>query len=228
MKQTTIPQLVTAFARWPGAALRRCYGALSPALLCAALVSAISWNVRAQSELPSGFGGITVGMPWEEVASAYQSKLLDSSSSALDRFSLECGYRTALVKVENGELLVIANDGVVTNITYITPIQPGSDLMAAADLVMNNYGQPDVASMRDLAGRVTLDRARVNYVTLVYGRKRRVEFKLSGRELWHYEVSIRFEHYRWHENKGLRCAREKERLASDTEVKTKTPASSSN
>jgi hypothetical protein len=121
---------------------------------------------------------------------------------------------TAIIAVEQGKLLLTANDNIVTEVTFITDIKPGSDLTAAADLVIKNYGQPDRASMRDVAGQVTLDRAAVNYVNLVYGRKRRVEFSLSGRELWKYQVSVQFEHYRWHQNKTLRCAREKEQQNS--------------
>lgn len=165
----------------------------------------------AQNPLPSGFGGVSVGMKWDEVASQFDLQSLDGTGSSLDEFAAQCGYRTALLPVDNGKLLLTANDHIVTEVAYITTIKPGSDLVAAADLVMQSYGQPGQASMRDLSGQVTIDPLKVNFVNLSYGSKRTVEFSLSGRDLWQYQVSVRYEHYRWHQNKTLRCARDLER-----------------
>ena len=79
---------------------------------------------------------------------------------------------------------------------------------------MKSYGQPAQASMRDFSGQVTIDPAKVNFVNLSYGDKRLVEFSLSGEDLWQYQVSVRYEHYRWHQNKTLRCARDLERQSA--------------
>ena len=170
----------------------------------------------AQNPLPSGFGGVSVGMKWDEVASQFELQSLDGAGSSLDEFAAQCGYRTALLPVDQGKLLLTANDHIVTEVAYITTIKAGSDLVAAADLVMQSYGQPAQASMRDLSGQVTIDPGKVNFVNLSYGSKRKVEFSLSGRDLWQYQVSVTYEHYRWHQNKTLRCARDLEREKSQS------------
>ena len=172
------------------------------------------WSAHAQSELPSGFGGISVGADWGDIESDFEFRRLDSSSTPLDRFAAQCGFRSLALDAQKGELLVTVNDFVVTDVAYITPIQPESDLVAVADLVMKNYGQPDRASMRNLLGQVTIDRDEVNFVTLEYRAKKAVEFTLTGREQWEYRIRVRYEHHRWHENRTMRCARELEKEAS--------------
>ena len=180
---------------------------------CLLIASMGAGSAHAQSDLPSGFGGISVGAAWTDIENAYEFRRLDSSSTPLDRFAAECGFRSLALDAQEGELLVTVNDFVVTDIGYITPIQPDSDLVAVADLVMRNYGQPDRASMRNLLGQVTIDRDQVNFVTLEYRQKKAVEFTLTGRDQWEYRIRVRYEHHRWHENRTMRCAREREKEA---------------
>ena len=185
-----------------------------PAALCLLIYTSLLPSPSpAQNRLPSGFGGVTVGMPWEQIAHQHPLHTLNTSGAAFDQYALACGYRTAVIKLAQAKLLLTANDNVVTEVTYITEIEAGTDLVAAADQIIGDYGQPSRVSMRDLSGRATLDRRDVNYVNLVYGGKRQVEFNLTGRELWKYQVGVRSEHYHWHQNKTLRCAREKEKRA---------------
>lgn len=182
-----------------------------------AAAALLLWHVVAPAqpnELPAGFAGIKVGDPFEEVAGQYPLQNLNGLATPWDTYVHECGFRTASLDAENGELLVTFNDFVVTELSYITPIKPDTDLLAVADLVMQNYGQPDRASMRSLFGKVTIDKDEVNFITLSYRAPRRVEFTISGRELWQYRITVRFEQDRWHENNTLRCAREKEKAAA--------------
>lgn len=166
------------------------------------------------TELPAGFAGIKVGDPLDDVAAQYELKNLDGLATPWDTYVHECGFRNASLAAENGELLITFNDFVVTELSYITPIKPDTDLLAVADLVMQNYGQPDRASMRSIFGKVTIDKDEVNFITLSYRSPRRVEFTISGRKLWQYRITVRFEQDRWHENNTLRCAREKEKAAA--------------
>jgi len=163
----------------------------------------------AGAELPAGFGGIRVGDAWLDLKDQFRFRNLVALTTPWDHQVNECGYRSVLLATENGELLVTVNDFVVTDVSYVTPIKPGSDLLQVADVVMENYGQPDRASMRDAVGKVTIDRDRVNYITLSYSDPRPVRFMLSGAELWRYQITVDFPHRSWHENKTARCAREK-------------------
>lgn len=169
--------------------------------------------VTAQSELPTGFGGIDIGSPWSSVEEQHDFELLDGRSAPFDEYAHECGYRTALLVTDKGELLVTANDFVVTELSYIAAIQPDSDLLAVADLVMQNYGQPDRASMRNPFGRVTIDREQVSFISLEYSQPRPVEFTVSGQGIWQYRIRVVHEQLRWHQNKMLRCARGMEKSA---------------
>jgi hypothetical protein len=166
------------------------------------------------TELPSGFGGVTVGDTFEQVSARFNLENLDGLATPWDAYLRECGYRTTRVDAEKGELLVTFNDFVVTRLSYITPIKPGTDLLAVADLVMQTYGQPDRASMRSIFGKVTIDKDEVNFITLSYRSPRNVDFTISGRELWEYRITVNFERERWHENNTMRCAREKEKEAA--------------
>jgi len=169
-----------------------------------------SWTLASTgAELPAGFGGIRVGDAWLDLRDQFKFRNMVALTTPWDRQVNECGYRSVLLATENGELLVTVNDFVVTDVSYVTPIKPGSDLLQVADVVMENYGQPDRASMRDAVGKVTIDRDRVNYITLSYSDPRPVRFMLSGAELWRYQITVDFPHRRWHENKTARCAREK-------------------
>lgn len=168
------------------------------------------------NELPGGFGGITVGDHFDEVSARFSLQPMDGLATSWDTYLYECGYRTARLQAEKGELLITFNDFVVTRLSYITPIKPDTDLLAVADLVMQNYGQPDRASMRSIFGKVTIDKDEVNYITLSYRSPRAVEFTISGRDIWEYRITVDFERDRWHENNTTRCAREKEKEAAKT------------
>ncbi|MCA8967296.1 MAG: hypothetical protein KDC48_20615 [Planctomycetes bacterium] len=181
--------------------------------LCLLLGMVLATSVAAE-DLPTGFGGITIGMPWGEVEARFPFEPRDQPVTAWDGFVRECGYRSVRIPAENGELLVEADDFTVTSVSYVSPIQPGSDLLAVADLVLRSYGQPDRATQRDALGQVTLDRAAVQYVTLEYGDPQPVVFTVAGGALWQYQVQVRSGQERWHMNRMLRCARDRERAAT--------------
>ena len=44
--------------------------------------------------------------------------------------------------------------------------------------------------MTDLFGQVTIDKVRVNFITLEYDRNDKVAFYISGRELWQYQIRV--------------------------------------
>ena len=164
--------------------------------------------------LPNGFGGITVGMPWTDIEGRFSYESRDTPATAWDNHVRACGYRSVRIPADSGELLVEAVDFTVTSVSFVSPIKPGSDLLAVADLVLRNYGQPRRATQRSAVGRVTLDPAAVQYITLEYGDPQPVVFSVSGAELWNYQVQVRFEHERWHLNRMLRCARDRERTTA--------------
>ncbi|MDX1514222.1 MAG: hypothetical protein R3174_10820 [Gammaproteobacteria bacterium] len=186
--------------------------------LCLLLVPALS--AAQPNELPEGFGGIAVGDRYEDVAAKYELQNLDGLATSWDTFLQDCGYRNVRLDAEKGELLLTFNDFVVTRLSYITPIKPDTDLLAVADLVMQSYGQPDIASMRSIFGKVTIDKDEVNFITLTYRTPRRVEFTISGRELWEYRITVYSDKHRWHENATTRCARDKEKAAASTAATT--------
>ncbi len=177
------------------------------------LLLAVLAGGAAGAELPRGFAGIEVGARWEEVAERFAARELEQPASPWDRKVSECGYRYLEVEAERGRILVTINGEVVTAVSYLTPIEPGSDILAAADLVMRTYGQPERATLRDINGQVTLDRARARFVTVEYRRPRPVEFTVSGAPLWEYRIQVEEPQHRWYENKTLRCARAREREA---------------
>ena len=76
--------------------------------------------------------------------------------------------------------------------------------------------------MRDLFGQVTIDKDRVNFITLEYDRRDQIVFYISGRELWQYQIRVQLERYRWHENKTLRCARAKDAAAEQNQENLET------
>lgn len=163
----------------------------------------------AQSLLPTGFGTVNIGAPWDEVSAGFDYKDLSDASTLLERLNQECGYKTALVDSDDGDLLITVNDFVVTDLSYATPLEPNSDLMAVADLVMQTYGQPKSATMRDAIGKATLDRARVSHIELRYDAKNPVTFYISGPAVWQYQINVQYAQKRWHQNKNTRCARQR-------------------
>ena len=187
-----------------------------PARWCA-LVAAVLFSgpgLAQQSELPTGFGGINLGDSWQDVADSFELQDLDGLATPWDTYVQDCGYRNALLKAENGEVIITFEDFVVVQLGYVTPIKPETNLLTVADLVMQNYGQPDRASMRNIFGKVTIDKDQVNFITLTYGSPRTVEFNISGRGLWEYRIAVHYARKRWHENNTLRCARDREKEAA--------------
>ncbi len=167
----------------------------------------------ANAQLPIGFGPIAVGQPWIEIEGKFPYQDMSDASTLPERFSQECGYKQVSMTTDKGYLLVTTNDFVVTELSLITPINPGSDLMAVADLVMQTYGQPKSAAMRTALGQATIDRQRVNYIELKYDSEHPVTFYVSGANLWEYQTKVSFVRGRWHQNKTYRCARELEKTA---------------
>ena len=188
------------------------------ALVAGVFLSAFAVSTADAAELPAGFGGINVGDSWLDVQGRRDYESLADLSSPWGRHVQECGYYSVRLPADKGQLLITVHDFVVTDLSYVTPINEGSDLLAVADLVMNTYGQPDSAAMRNAVGTVSIDKDDVNYITLDYSKGARpVQFNISGRALWRYQIKVRYEHYRWHENRTYRCAREKEKLRSQQE-----------
>ena len=167
----------------------------------------------ANAQLPTGFGPIAVGQAWIEIEGKFQYRDMSDASTLPERFSQECGYKQVSVTTDKGYLLVTINDFVVTELSLITSINPGSDLMAVADLVMQTYGQPKSAAMRTALGQATIDRQRVNYIVLEYDSEHPVTFYVSGANLWEYQTKVSFARGRWHQNKTYRCARALEKNA---------------
>ena len=167
----------------------------------------------SQSELPAGFGGINIGDNWNDVQDLHNYRVLDEVTNSWDEHILACGYQTLLIEADKGDLLITVQNSVITSLSYTTPIKPDSNLLQVADLVMQTYGQPDRASMRNLFGRVTISKEDVNFVLLEYVRPQRVEFTISGRGLWQYRTKIRHKQFRWHENQSRSCARERQKEA---------------
>ena len=184
----------------------------------------------ATTPLPTGFAGIDVGRTWIEVQGRHPFEDLATPTTEWGKFVADCGYRSLLATVEKGQLMVTVNDFVITDISYTTAIEAESDLFAVADLVIQSYGQPSAAVMRDLFGQVTIDKERVNFITLEYECRDQIVFYISGRELWQYQIRVQLERYRWYENKTLRCAREKDiaRSAAENTAATATPTDEEN
>ena len=167
----------------------------------------------ARNPLPTGFGPLALGTPWSDVEAATSYTELTRATSDWERFVYECGYRSAALSVDNGRLLVTAQDATVTALSYVTPIEPDSNVMKVAELVMKSYGQPKRATLRDELGTITIDQQRVAYVLLEYTGPVQASFAVSGDPLWEYRISIRHRDARRLENRTLRCAREREKAA---------------
>ncbi len=168
-------------------------------------------QVRAQTALPQGFGGINIGAPWLDVRDQQPGEEVSQITTRMDGFAQTCGYTVVRIDAGVGELLVTVHDFVITSLSFVSPLRQDSGVMEVADTVLKTYGQPASASMRDVLGQVTIDRDRVNFVTLSYHSPNPVEFTVSGRELWQYRISVDFQHSRWHQNKTYRCARQMEK-----------------
>ena len=175
----------------------------------------LAFPVFGQSALPTGFGGINLGDNWTEIQSQHNYQTLDEMTDSWDDHIRACGYETVLIETEKGELLVTVQNFVVISLSFSTAIQPGSDLLQVADLVMQTYGQPDRAAMRNLFGRIKIGKEDVNFVLLEYHQPQRVEFTISGRGLWRYQIQLRHQQFRWHQSESRNCARALDKKARE-------------
>lgn len=176
-------------------------------LLATLALVGTTFAARASDVLPTGFGAINVGAAWADVEGLYPYTDLSDASTLLERLNQECGYKTVLMQTPDGELMVTINDFIVTDLSFATPLQEGSNLMDVADVVMQTYGQPKAATMRDAFGKATLNNRRVNHVELRYEAKNPVTFFVSGAAVWRYQINVHYAQRRWHQNKNFRCAR---------------------
>ena len=189
-----------------------------PALL--ALLAAPALH-GAGSELPTGFGPLSLGAPWSDVEAVGGVTELTRPTSDWERLVHACGYRSAMLDVDRGRLLVTAQDSRITKLSYVTSIQEGSNVMDVAKLVMRSYGQPRQATLRDEFGTITLDPTQASYVVLEYDAAVKARFSISAAPLWEYRISVEDGAARRLENLTLRCAREREK-ALDAAEKART------
>jgi len=165
-----------------------------------------------QSTLPSGFSSLTLGMSWDDVQSSNELVELTRFTSEWERLVYECGYRRAQLTIDEGRLLVTAENFTITHLSFVTAIDKGSNLNQVAQLIIDSYGQPRQATMRDRLGAITFDQRAANYVTLKFSGESDVEFVVSGNPLWEYRISIEDGNARRAQNRTIRCARTKEKL----------------
>lgn len=180
-----------------------------------ALASALAAAGALQAaELPTGFGDFRLGMPWSEVERVGGHTELTRATSDWERFVYQCGYRSARLVLEQGRMLVTAQHATVTELSYVTPLTADSEVMAVAQRVMDSYGPPQRATLRDALGAITIDQSTVRYVVLEYSGAVQARFSVSGDPLWEYRISIEDASSRRLENRTLRCARDLEKAAA--------------
>lgn len=165
------------------------------------------------AELPTGFASFSLGMPWSDVERVGGYTELTRPTSDWEKHVYQCGYRSAQLTLEQGRVLITAQDSVLTELSYVTALQADSDVMKVAQLVMDNYGQPQHATLRDALGAITIDQASARYVVLEYAGPVEARFVVSGEPMWEYRISIEDPNARRLENRTLRCARELEKAA---------------
>jgi hypothetical protein len=174
--------------------------------------------VTAQkAQLPGGFGPLSLGMPWDEARNAGDFTELTRPATAWEQHVFDCGYRSARFEMADASVLVTAQDHVVTALSYATTIERGSNLMKVAGLVIENYGQPRQATLRDELGAVTIERSRANHALLEYLGTVDATCAVSGDPLWEYRITINGRNMRRLENRTIRCARAREKQAAGTE-----------
>ena len=191
------------------------------ALLCAiaALSMVCAKSSHAQTALPAGFGSFALGMHWDDVQSNAEFVELTRINSEWERLVYDCGYRHAQISTDKGRLLVTLEDFTVTELSYVTAIQKGSNLMQVAQLIINNYGQPQQATMRDALGAVTIDQSIANYITLEFGGDKQARFEVSGAPMWEYRISIEGSDLRGTQNRTIRCARKQQKRLKNKSAK---------
>ena len=166
---------------------------------------------HANTTLPTGFGAVTLGMSWNDAQSANKFVELTRINSDWERHVYDCGYRHAQLTRDDSRLLVTAEDFMVMQLSYVTSIKKDSNLMQVAKQIIDNYGEPNQATMRDELGAITIEQATANYVTLVFDGATHAKFMVSGTPLWEYRISIEDANLRGAQNRTVRCARAREK-----------------
>jgi hypothetical protein len=178
--------------------------------VAATLVAAATTAVAAATPLPTGFGPVSLGTPWNEVVATAGVSELTRATSSWEQLVRACGYHSAELRLEGGRLLITAQASQVTGLSYATPIAPGSDLAQVAAGVMRRYGPPLQTTLRDAFGAIIVDESRARHVVLEYGGQLKARFAVSGAPLWEYRVSVEDHDARRLENRTLRCARRRQ------------------
>ncbi len=164
-----------------------------------------------QLPLPRGFGSLNLRMHWDDLQSNRDVIELTRLTSDWERLVYECGYRRAQTSNADARVLITAEDFIVTRLSYVTNIEPGSDLTSVAQTVIDTYGQPQQTSMRDVLGVTTIDSSQATYVTMEFTNEAPTRFVISGDPLWEFRISIDDADMRRAQNRTLRCARAKEK-----------------
>ncbi len=157
--------------------------------------------------LPVGFAGINLRDTWDSVENGRSLTDLNTIRSDWERYVSDCGYRSVLLETPDNRVLITGNNFQVTAMSFSARIKTDSNLMAVANQIIKQYGQPKQATLRDVLGTVTIDASRARYVQLSYDAAVSAEFSVSGAPLWEYRISIRDPEENRIENKTLRCAR---------------------
>ena len=161
---------------------------------------------------------MTLGMPWAEVENAGDFTELTRPATAWEQHIYDCGYRSARFAMKDGSLLVTAQDHVVTALSHTTTIERGSDVMKVAGRVIENYGRPRQATLRDELGAVTIEQTRTHYALLEYRATVDAAFAISGDPLWEYRITVNDRNTRRLENRTIRCARTREKESAATAI----------
>ncbi len=186
------------------------------------LLLSLAWGVApaaGHSSLPVGFADINLRDTWDSVENGRSLKDLNTVSSDWERYVSDCGYRSVLLETGNNRVLITGNDFQVTAMSFSAGIKPDSNLMAVANQIIKQYGQPRQATLRDVLGTVTIDPSQVRHVLLSYDAAVSAEFSVSGAPLWEYRISIRDKDEKRIENKTLRCARKLSKEAKKKSAK---------
>lgn len=183
-------------------------------LLMAASMLPLQPAIAQKTELPNGFGKLILGMPWSEAQNTGDFTELTRPTSDWEQHVFDCGYRSARFELTDGSLLVTAQNHAVTALSYATPIERGSSVMKVAARVIETYGQPLRATLRDELGAVTIEQGRARHAQLEYRGSVDATFSVSGDPLWEYRITINDRDTRPSENRTVRCARAREKEAA--------------
>ncbi len=193
----------------PGAAARPA-ATVSLATTAAGLLLALG---ATAAELPGAFGAFTLGMSWEDASAVGTHTELTHATSDWERHVHACGYRSARFEIDGTTVVVTTQDFQVTELSQTTAIRPGRSVQQVAQEVINAYGKPTQATLRDDLGAVTVDTARASHALIEYAGSNRVSIAISAEPLWQYRVNLVAGEARRLENRTIRCAREREKEA---------------